>query len=102
MAAVVEACNVPGALRLCKIARQLIDGGDLPDPPERPQKGKGGGKDGKDDGERGERSLAWETDAGRGLPSTTCPSMPAKAKTAMGTGIMTETATANPAATTCV
>ncbi|CAE7211131.1 unnamed protein product, partial [Symbiodinium pilosum] len=40
---------------LCKIARQLIDGGDLPDPPERPQKGKGGGKDGKDDGERGER-----------------------------------------------
>ncbi|CAE7329125.1 unnamed protein product [Symbiodinium natans] len=43
---------------LCKIARQLIDGGDLPDPPERPPKGKGGGKDGgKDDGERGERGL---------------------------------------------
>ena len=41
------------AMRLCKIARQLIDGGDLPDPPERPPKGKGGGKDGgKDDGER--------------------------------------------------
>ena len=46
------------AVRLCKIARQLIDGGDLPDPPERPPKGKGGGKDGgKDDGERGERGL---------------------------------------------
>ncbi|CAE7556449.1 unnamed protein product, partial [Symbiodinium necroappetens] len=29
---------------LCKIARQLIDGQDLPDPPERPPKGKGGGK----------------------------------------------------------
>jgi len=41
---------------LCKIARTLIDGGDLPDPPERPPKGKGGGKDGgKEDGERGER-----------------------------------------------
>jgi len=41
---------------LCKIARQLIDGQDLPDPPERPPKGKGGGKDGgKDDGERSER-----------------------------------------------
>jgi len=41
---------------LCKIARQLIDGQDLPDPPERPPKGKGGGKDsGKEDVERSER-----------------------------------------------
>ena len=45
--------------RLCKIARQLIDGQDLPDPPERPPKGKGGGKDGgKEDGERSERRWA--------------------------------------------
>jgi len=41
---------------LCKIARQLIDGGELPDPPERQPKGKGGGKDGsKEDGQRADR-----------------------------------------------
>ena len=79
-----------GALsRLCKIARTLIDGGDLPDPPERPPKGKGGGKDGgKEDGERGERSSTsyWIAQPGKShfVSSVSC-----KAETAtVGTAIM--------------
>ena len=72
-----------GALsRLCKIARTLIDGGDLP-------KGKGGGKDGgKEDGERGERSSTsyWIAQPGKShfVSSVSC-----KAETAtVGTAIM--------------
>ena len=95
--------------RLCKIARQLIDGNDLPDPPDRPPKGKGGGKDGKDDGERGERSLVfgqlslslnlqvckyYSLGALKSANRTYFRLLEAKAKIEMGaTGIMTEIAT---------
>eukprot|EP00438_Fugacium_kawagutii_P004510 Skav214449 [mRNA] locus=scaffold1870:10773:11732:+ [translate_table: standard] len=69
----VHPSTVPRAARrvprLCKIARQLMDGEILPDPPERPPKGaiarcrcQGKGKDKDKDGDKGDKSDRHDRD----------------------------------------